>query len=107
MLEQPVTLSWLSAPKNWRKSAKCRGRTKVMFSKELTDRIVAKTLCNSCPVQKICLGEALVLGYNNSEDGIWGGKNPKERRKLAAFMNAASFRPKSFHDSITLTAAHG
>lgn len=39
----------------------------------------AKALCAECPVREACLEYALT---NNLQDGIYGGRSPKERARL-------------------------
>lgn len=39
----------------------------------------AKEVCLTCPVREQCLADALARG---EKYGIWGGLNPKERRRL-------------------------
>lgn len=43
----------------------------------------AKRICASCPVAAQCLAYAI---RNNEEHGLWGGKSPKEIRKLRKQM---------------------
>ena len=37
---------------------------------------ILKKVCNSCPVQQVCLDQAIA---NNEEAGIWGGMTLLER----------------------------
>ena len=39
---------------------------------------ILKKVCNSCPVQQVCLDQAIA---NNEESGIWGGLTTKERNE--------------------------
>ncbi len=39
----------------------------------------AKEICARCPVRGSCLAEALTAGQ---DDGVWGGLNASERRRL-------------------------
>lgn len=41
--------------------------------------IVARKLCQSCPIRLQCLEYAVA---NNEDHGIWGGMTPRERRGL-------------------------
>ena len=41
----------------------------------------AKSICNRCPVRTQCLNFAI---ENREAHGIWGGKSPWERRRIAA-----------------------
>lgn len=42
----------------------------------------AKRICRDCPVVSECLEHALSNNLNETDDGIWGGMTPSERRKL-------------------------
>jgi WhiB family redox-sensing transcriptional regulator len=46
----------------------------------------ARGICADCPVRSACLDDALASG---TDDGIWGGLDPAERRALAARVRAA------------------
>jgi WhiB family redox-sensing transcriptional regulator len=50
---------------------------------------IAKQLCNSCPVQNICLSYALSA---NEPEGVWGGLSPTERKKMRAAMERNQYR---------------
>ncbi|WP_301373562.1 WhiB family transcriptional regulator [Streptomyces xanthophaeus] len=46
----------------------------------------AKRICLSCPVRQLCLDAAMASEGNRSASGrfgVWGGKSPKERTRLA------------------------
>lgn len=70
---------------DWLDNAACSGHdTNLWFGKPNTsgffrDAKQAKAICATCPVQARCLEFALV---NMLDHGIWGGKNPRERRSL-------------------------
>lgn len=71
----------------WHHRAACRSSRRGRIDPELffplgtePDREAkAKQVCARCPVTQDCLEEAL---DNNLYDGVWGGLNPDERRKL-------------------------
>ncbi|MFC2574879.1 MAG: WhiB family transcriptional regulator [Candidatus Saccharimonas sp.] len=42
----------------------------------------AKKICRNCPVVLKCLKHALSNNLNETDDGIWGGMTPSERREL-------------------------
>lgn len=42
----------------------------------------AKRICRDCPVVSECLEYALSNNLNETDDGIWGGMTPGERREL-------------------------
>lgn len=70
---------------NWRARAACRSvDANLFFPSGSTASVVAqlqtaKAFCRSCPVQRACLEFAL---ETNQEDGVWGGKDETERRRL-------------------------
>lgn len=50
-------------------------------------RNIALDVCASCPVQRECLEHALALP---ERDGIWGGKLPHERKRMAYHRRAVA-----------------
>ncbi len=70
---------------DWRARAACRSVDANLFfptgstGYALTQLEAAKAFCRSCPVQRDCLEFAI---ETNQEDGIWGGKDETERRRL-------------------------
>lgn len=70
---------------DWRAQAACRSvDANLFFPSGSTASVVAKiqaakAFCRSCPVQRACLEFAL---ETNQEDGVWGGKDETERRRL-------------------------
>lgn len=69
----------------WRSRAACRHVDPNLFfpngntGAALGQIEAAKAFCRSCPVQHDCLEFAL---ESNQEDGVWGGKDETERRRL-------------------------
>jgi len=73
---------------DWRADATCRADNAVYFfapnhferkpEKDLREGI-ARSLCRRCPVRQKCLEYALAVSETN---GIWGGLNELERRRL-------------------------
>lgn len=69
----------------WRRRAACRDTDPDLFfptgtvgnSEQQIE--TAKAICRTCLVQAQCLDFALVT---NQEDGVWGGTDEEERRKL-------------------------
>ncbi len=62
----------------WQARAACRGMDAALFFPEPTDdQTVAKSICASCLVRAQCLAFGLREG-----EGIWGGQNGRDRRKL-------------------------
>lgn len=46
----------------------------------------AKRICQNCPVRELCLDAAMATEGDRSVSGrfgVWGGKSPKERSRLA------------------------
>ncbi len=70
---------------DWRTLAACRDVDANLFfpngstGPALGQLQAAKAFCRSCPVQHACLEFAL---ETNQEDGVWGGKDETERRRL-------------------------
>lgn len=69
----------------WRHRAKCRGVDPELFFPVGTSGPAqlqigeAKAVCRRCPVVSECLAWALESGQ---DDGVWGGLDETERRKL-------------------------
>jgi WhiB family redox-sensing transcriptional regulator len=60
--------------------AACRGKDpNLWFPEQGTPAGEAKTICHTCPAQEECLDYALAHPWLQ---GIWGGLNAKERRRL-------------------------
>ncbi len=67
-------------PKEWRSRAACRDvDTAVFFPETETGVAVAKAMCATCPVREACLDFAL---STRQDDGVWGGLDENERRRL-------------------------
>jgi WhiB family transcriptional regulator, redox-sensing transcriptional regulator len=67
-------------PKEWRLAAACRDLdTAVFFPETEEGAAAAKAVCATCPVRESCLEFALVT---RQEDGVWGGLDENERRRL-------------------------
>jgi len=65
---------------DWFNKAKCRKTSEVdFFSTSLIEVRAAKEFCQTCPVKNMCLLHAL---SNNMSYGVWGGKTPRERRRI-------------------------
>lgn len=63
----------------WRREAACQGLDSEMFYNP--DRFnEGKVICDFCPVRISCLAYALTI---REQYGVWGGRTPEERRKLA------------------------
>lgn len=73
---------------NWRVEAACRGMNPNVFYPEVGGAAVriARTICNTCPVQTECLEDAR---QHREEYGVWGGKTVNERDRYERFnLNA-------------------
>lgn len=67
----------------WHNRAACSSHDPELWWVEDTrdlGRKVALDVCASCPVQAQCLEHALAVP---ERDGIWGGKLPHERKRMA------------------------
>lgn len=69
-------------------AANCASTDPELFFPEPGQNVTtaAKTVCAACDVRGLCLDYALATGEGS---GIWGGKSPKQRRKILA-ASAAS-----------------
>lgn len=69
---------------NWTAGAACRDADPDLFFPPSEDDPVAegkaKAICSSCMIRSRCLSDAI---DRHEPYGVWGGKNPKERRRLA------------------------
>jgi WhiB family transcriptional regulator, redox-sensing transcriptional regulator len=84
-----VALTWIRShewdAENWRAKALCRDSNIDVFfpvgsTGTAADLIeAAREICQSCPVNKVCLEFAL---ETNQEAGVWGGLTEEERRPL-------------------------
>ncbi len=54
----------------------------------LGDAIQAKTVCRRCPVRVPCLGYATSTRKRTMTDGIFGGRDRSDRRKIAGERRA-------------------
>ena len=66
----------------WWIDAECRGVDPAVFHPDPEvegSDVAARELCATCPVQEPCLEYALSV---REKDGIWGGLDEHERRKL-------------------------
>lgn len=93
---------------DWRNLARCRPvvddsgthyQTSRFFPEQGETAAIAKSLCKVCPVQKLCLAEALLT---RESFGIWGGHNRNERKPMLGILDAALLRVDLSHDTPTL-----
>ena len=80
---------------DWMADAKCASSgldPETWFpERQPTVKAIAKRICQTCPVRQECLDFADQEGY---DDGIWGGLDRDERKKLKNTK-----RPKT-HDTV-------
>ena len=68
-----------------------RHNPETWFDEEAVD--IAKEFCNACPIQDLCLKEAMLLEDGRalmSRHGVWGGLTPEERFELERSRNDAA-----------------
>ena len=64
----------------WEAHAACRGvDPSLFFPENRADGEAAKRICAGCPVRLLCLELAIV---NREKEGVWGGTNERQRRKM-------------------------
>jgi WhiB family redox-sensing transcriptional regulator len=81
-----IMLSSDAAPGSfgWMSRGACRSEDPELFFPVTPHRAslrqinAAKAVCRACAVRTACLS----FGLQTSEDGIWGGTTPEERRAL-------------------------
>jgi len=64
---------------SWKERAACRGADPEIFVSDAHEE-QAKAICRMCPVIADCYEYAIRI---KEQFGIWGGLNPRERRRLA------------------------
>ena len=77
----------MTSPETWRESALCaQTDPEVFFPPVGSSGEMARRICRQCPVTAECLEVALSRPAH-SDEGIWGGTTPKERRAIRAARN--------------------
>lgn len=72
----------------WRQHAACRGLDPIIFFPATDDESdAAKEVCAQCAVREACLEHALAV---REKDGVWGGCNERERRRIIRQRRRAS-----------------
>jgi WhiB family redox-sensing transcriptional regulator len=67
--------------------ALCVGALRLFFPPD-TEKVtqawyeVPRSICGQCPIQPACLEYALKTESPRDRYGMWGGKTPRERRRL-------------------------
>lgn len=69
----------------WQDDALCADSTVDFFSQDTKEKKKAKAICAECPVQFLCLQNAL---DNAERFGVWGGADELELRKDQAINSA-------------------
>jgi WhiB family redox-sensing transcriptional regulator len=73
---------------NWRQQSACRDLDpNIFFPASDGDAGQAKAVCASCSVRQECLEYAVAT---RQDDGVWGGLNETERRRLRRRRQAAA-----------------
>ena len=74
----------------WRQEAACRDLdTDLFFPVTEEEAGPAKAVCATCPVREACLEFALLT---RQDDGVWGGLDGAERRRLRRRRREAARR---------------
>lgn len=81
----------LDKGEHWSNSAKCakiplEKIDEIFFVERGGSVKRARNICNSCPVQRLCLLEAV----NFDLDGFWSGTTRSERRQMRGFNSLGS-----------------
>jgi WhiB family transcriptional regulator, redox-sensing transcriptional regulator len=73
---------------SWRQDAACRDLDPNLFFPPSDEEAApAKAVCATCPVREECLEYALVT---RQDDGVWGGLDETERKRLRRRRQAAA-----------------
>ncbi len=79
--------------KSWHGSAACQGLAADIFYPISDEEAqAAKAICAACPVQAPCLEHALAV---REKDGVWGGANEKERRRIIRQRRRAAAKQRA------------
>lgn len=88
-LPEPISLQSLAPPASWKLYAACRGLgPDRFFPGRGEDQTDVLGICGGCPVQIPC--REYGLGAPTLLQGIWGGLNERQRRKVRSRRSAAS-----------------
>ena len=75
---------------HWRQFTSCLGADPdLFFPEDEEDAQAAKAICLLCPVRGACLEYA--LEYREKE-GVWGGLNTRERRRILRQRRLRSYK---------------
>jgi WhiB family redox-sensing transcriptional regulator len=82
---------------SWHRYAACRGLdAEIFYPASEEQALVAKEVCDLCPVQTDCLEYALVV---REKDGVWGGATEAERRRIIRRRRRAAARMRSLQSA--------
>lgn len=76
----------------WTKGALCAGVQLTMFF-TASSAAMSKLICSKCPVKRQCLVWALMY----KEEGLWGGTNTQERKRLVPQYNIEALTSRAVH----------
>jgi len=77
----------------WQLEAACQGlAADIFYPASEDDTATAKAICSACPVQSTCLEYALAV---REKDGVWGGANEKERRRIIRQRRRAAAKQRA------------
>jgi len=79
----------------WRVDAACSGVASELFfpaGEDAESSVAAKEICGVCPVQEACLQYAVAT---NQTEGVWGGLDANERRRMRRRMRDRARRKAS------------
>jgi WhiB family transcriptional regulator, redox-sensing transcriptional regulator len=79
----------------WREDAACRGaNVEVFFPADESEEAAAraKAICAECPVVDTCLQYSIAT---NQAEGVWGGLDANERRRMRRRMRDQARRKAS------------
>jgi len=81
----------------WQTYASCQGLSAEIFYPTTDEETAeAKMVCSQCPVCEPCLEHAL---YVREKDGVWGGANEKERRRIIRQRRRAAAKARLLADA--------
>lgn len=91
----PANELYFDAEEPWYEDAACASHPAEMFfppSDDSSAARAAKTICAACPVRDECLSFALETAQS---EGVWGGMDAGERRRLRRRIRDRSRRRAS------------
>jgi hypothetical protein len=88
--------------------AACIHQQSVFFSDDLSDQVIAKKICSTCPTFNACALWALLSPNCDTEFGIIAGMDPDHRRRIREGReNFWDWRPKfNYAEKAAMAAKH-